>query len=311
LLTPVSYDSENRFKVKTKEHIKPNLEGELSLTNPNGKMQAKFSLKEGGRLKSLHYKDKAVIADPENSAYSSHFAASILFPFANRIKEGKYTFEGKNFQLESNEKNSANAIHGLVYNKHFQLTNKYSNQDECSISLVYEEQNPPAGFPFAYAVELNYRLTDTAFELVIKVENKSLQNFPFTLGWHPYFVVTNLNDCILEFDSLKRILFNQEQITIGITNGFAPRPFPLKNPHLDDCFVLHDKKVSFKTPDYQIEFNNSNHSKYLQLYSPPNEERIAIEPMTGISDSFNNKKGMKVLNPNEVFVEKWKLNFIN
>lgn len=305
----VSYDFENRFKVKTKEHIKPNLEDELSLTSPNGKMQATFSLKEGGRLKSLHYKDKAVIADPENSTYTNHFAAAVLFPFANRIKDGKYTFERKSFQLESNEKNSTNAIHGLVYNKHFQLTNSFSNQDEFSINLVYEEQNPPAGFPFAFAVELKYRLTNTEFELIIKVENKSLLNFPFTLGWHPYFVVTNLNDCILEFDSLKRILFNQEQITIGITNGFAPRPFPLKNPYLDDCFVLHDKKVSFKTPDYQVEFNNSNHSKYLQLYSPPNEERIAIEPMTGISDSFNNKKGMKVLNPNEIFAEKWKINF--
>ncbi|GGE34931.1 aldose 1-epimerase [Psychroflexus planctonicus] len=297
--------------MKTKEHIKPNLEGELSLTSPNGKMQATFSLKEGGRLKSLHYKGKAVIADPENSPYTNHFASSVLFPFANRIKDGKYNFEGKDFQLDSNEKDSTNAIHGLIYDKQFQLAKKDTNQDNSSIHLVYEEQNPPQGFPFAFAIELTYRLNDKNFELIIKVENKSLQNFPFTLGWHPYFVVTNLNHCMLEFDSLKRILFNQEQITIGITNGFAPRPFPLKNPYLDDCFVLHDKKVSFKTPDYQIEFNNSNHSKYLQLYSPPNEERIAIEPMTGISDSFNNKKGMKVLNPNEIFVEKWKINFIN
>ena len=36
---------------------------------------------------------------------------------------------------------------------------------------------------------------------------------------------------------------------------------------------------------------------------------IAIEPMTGISDSFNNKKGLQILQPNEGYEVRWNLSF--
>jgi aldose 1-epimerase len=297
--------------VNTKHNIQPNEKGELSLASPNDKIKAVFSLNEGGRLKSLYYKNQPVIQDLENTSYAEDYAAAVLFPFANRICDGNYSFQDRNFQLESNEKDSTNAIHGLIYNKAFQLTNTLFDKEENSISLSYTEKNPPKGFPFQYKIVLTYTLRNNSFDLSIRAENKSSSSFPFTMGWHPYFVAKNPADCVLEFDSLKSVLFNQELITIGLAHSFAPNPFPIDKPRLDDCFVLHDNKISFKTPAYHIEINTSRYSKYLQLYLPPNEGRIAIEPMTGISDSFNNYKGVKILNPNELFIEKWNVNFIN
>jgi len=297
--------------MKAKQNIQPNEKGELSLASPNGKIKADFSLNEGGRLKSLFYENRPVIQDLENTTYQEDYASAVLFPFANRICDGKYSFQEENYQLDCNEKEKNNAIHGLIHDKAFQLANSQFEKEKNSITLSYTEENPPKGFPFLFAIELTYTLRNNGLDLAIKAENKSANNFPFTMGWHPYFVVKELADCVLEFDSLKKVLFNQELITIGMAHSFAPNPFRIDQDYLDDCFVLHDKRVRFKTPTYHIEFNNSEHSKYLQLYLPPNENRIAIEPMTGISDSFNNKKGVKILKPNEVFIEKWNLNFLN
>lgn len=307
----VSYDFENRFNVKTKEHVKPNEKGELSLASPNDKIEAVFSLHEGGRLKSLYYENRPVIQDLKNTSYQENYASAVLFPFVNRINNGNYSFHGKKYQLKCNEKGRNNAIHGLIFDKHFQLADSQSLNEENSIVLRYTEDELQEGFPFLYSIDLVYTLKNSGIELSIKAENRSSESFPFTMGWHPYFVVKNENDCVLEFDSLKQVLFNQDLITIGMAKSIAPKPFPLKNPFLDDCFVLNDKKVRFKTPTYHIQFNSSNHSKYLQLYKPQGEERIAIEPMMGISDSFNNKKGVKILQPNETFTEKWNLEFLN
>jgi uncharacterized sodium:solute symporter family permease YidK len=72
-------------------------------------------------------------------------------------------------------------------------------------------------------------------------------------------VAKNLNDYILEFDSLKKVLFNQASIIIRMVHSFTPNLFSTDNHYLNDYFVLHDKKVNFKVPTYYIKFNNSNY----------------------------------------------------
>ena len=55
------------------------------------------------------------------------------------------------------------------------------------------------------------------------------------------------------------------------------------------------------TPDYKVTLDAFGPKSYLQLFTPEDGNSIAIEPMTGVSDSFNNKIGFKVLRPNEAF----------
>jgi aldose 1-epimerase len=51
----------------------------------------------------------------------------------------------------------------------------------------------------------------------------------------------------------------------------------------------------------------SKPSNYLQLYTTSHDDAIAIETMTGVSDSFNNGIGLKKLNLGEKFNVKWVL----
>ncbi|MGY8932489.1 MAG: hypothetical protein ACKVH2_07240, partial [Flavobacteriales bacterium] len=62
----------------------------LELTSSDGASNAQISLNQGGRLSSLVFKDIQVLADFEASTYENNYASSILFPFVNRIKDGKY-----------------------------------------------------------------------------------------------------------------------------------------------------------------------------------------------------------------------------
>jgi aldose 1-epimerase len=53
--------------------------------------------------------------------------------------------------------------------------------------------------------------------------------------------------------------------------------------------------------------DTSEPNGFLQVYTPPKANVVAIEPTTGVSNSFNNKIGLKTLEPNKIFEIKWSL----
>jgi aldose 1-epimerase len=72
---------------------------------------------------------------------------------------------------------------------------------------------------------------------------------------------------------------------------------------------LNTNLIGFTTPEYNIKLETNTKENYLQIYTPENRKTIAIEPMTGICDSFNNKKGLQILHSNEEHEVKWNLTF--
>src|SRR6185436_18543598 len=49
---------------------------------------------------------------PEGLIENHWSKSAFLFPFPNRLKDGKYSFEGKDYQFPINNASTGNAIHG-------------------------------------------------------------------------------------------------------------------------------------------------------------------------------------------------------
>src|ERR1700694_1587057 len=45
-----------------------------------------------------------------------------LIPFPGRVREGRYTFAGKTYQMERNDKEGPNAIHGFLRQVPWEIT---------------------------------------------------------------------------------------------------------------------------------------------------------------------------------------------
>jgi aldose 1-epimerase len=147
--------------------------------------------------------------------------------------------------------------------------------------------------------------------LEVSVQNTSAKTFPFTLGWHPYFSSSSLYESTVEFESNQKLILDDRNITTGIETIDSVDVFEVKDKQLDDCFILDSNKIVFKTPDFNLTMKASSKENFLQMYTPPKANTIAIEPTTGVSDSFNNKIGLQVLNPNESYGLKWSVEVTN
>ncbi|MFH6772881.1 aldose 1-epimerase [Gaetbulibacter aestuarii] len=279
----------------------------MELSNDQNSAIAKIYLNEGASLQELSLNNLTLIENLEPLAYSDVYASSLLFPFANRIRDGLYKFQGKTYQFPINESGNNNALHGLVFNKTFTVSNITESENSVIAVLEYTESNPPESFPFQYKIELKYTLTTTELSLKVSIKNLSDKTFPFTLGWHPYFITENLNASSLHFKSSKKMVFNERMITKGTKPVDQDGHFSLKEKQLDDCWELDATEVLFKTPGYTLLINSSEANSYLQAYTPPRKNTIAIEPTTGVSDSFNNKIGLKELHPKDTYSLTWRL----
>lgn len=280
----------------------------LEIKNSDGSCFAKIDLILGGSLQELILGKKIIISDNDKWSYNTMFMSSILFPFSNRIENGTYNFNAKNFQLEKSKVDIHNAIHGLVYDKTFQFIKQEIDAKKASVIISYNETQPVLGFPYNYKITVEYVLSENDLKLNVEIKNEDQNAFPFTLGWHPYFKTNDLNNTFLNINSNKKILVNDKMIPNGKEKIDWNDFLKIDDKTFDDCFLLNTNKIELKTPEYHLEFSFSNDENYLQLFTPNDRKSIAIEPQTAPANSFNNKIGLQILKPFEMYNLSWNIN---
>ena len=283
----------------------------LEITNAENSLYAKIYLNNGASLQELILNGHEIIKNLSPLSYADTYASSILFPFANRIKDGKYAFQEEEFQFETNQKEENNALHGLVYNKTFEIVDSEVNEKTASVILEYNESSESIGFPYTYAIQLEYTFSKESFQLKATVKNTDSKVFPFTIGWHPYFLSDNLFESSLQLDSTQKVVLGERNITTSVIDTDTNQAIKIADQQLDDCWVLNSGEVVFKTPKYSLKFNATGDNNFLQVYTPQKENTIAIEPTTGVSNSFNNNIGLQVLKANDTYSITWSLNIKN
>jgi hypothetical protein len=72
---------------------------------------------------------------------------------------------------------------------------------------------------------------------IFEDKNKSLESFPFPLGWYSYF------------KSFGKISFEENLIKKKIIKNNIKMLIQIKNTQFDDCFITKEGKVSFITSD--------------------------------------------------------------
>jgi len=228
--------------------------------------------------------------------------SALLIPFPNRVCNGKYEFEGKVYQLNKNLEKEGHAIHGLLFDKKFDLISKTVSNDFVSLSFSYEiKKNELKGYPFNLLTTVSFKLEQKKLTIIVESTNLDNINLPYGVGWHPYIKFGHkIDGCRLIIPSQDILEVDEKKIMIP-TGKVVKNPTKLKddkmgNAVFDTGFTNLKRK---ETIINNVVVSQDNSMNYLQIYTPEHRQSVAIEPMSCAADAFNNKMGLKVLKPKE------------
>lgn len=236
------------------------------------------------------------------------FIGSKLSPFVCRLAYGKYHFAEKDYKVEDFYMGE-HAIHGELFNKPFVVQNEKANENCAEVSLLYSYKKDDIGYPFEYDCLVKWTLEDeNSLTVSTQIFNKDQGLIPIQDGWHPYFQLEDTIDNLeLEFQSDNMVEFDEDLLPTGSLkpyHEFNALRF-IGNTFLDNCFTLAMESCQplcvLRNPAkrIQVEIHPGKEYPYLQIYTPPHRQSIAIENLSSAPDGFNNGMGLKVLEPGQ------------
>jgi aldose 1-epimerase len=224
----------------------------------------------------------------------------VLTPWSNRIRDAKFVFEGKEYQLKPNYPDGT-AIHG-VGRYHPWFVEEMTPTD---ILLSFRSIDfGDLNFPFAFSSRVRYWLDGKKFYISTWLKNTSSDvSMPGGFGHHPYFVRalgTADNGVSLEIPSshyfeLENALPSAAAVPIADERLDFRQLKPLVPENyadgLNDVFTGVDSSqpVRFFYPktDTEIHMRSDDIFKHIIVYAPQDKPYFAVEPVTNTNDGFN------------------------
>ncbi|HUK33632.1 MAG TPA: aldose 1-epimerase [Vicinamibacterales bacterium] len=266
-------------------------------------------------------------------ADSLSFAGAILLPFANRIR-GQLEPDGRTIQtnvlgrrvcLPANwhgQRPGAEtcAMHGLMFDTPMRVAELGPDY----VVATLDAGNFDGHWPSRTFVQVTATLHATSLDLSVTAQNTGREPLPMGIGWHPYFAIPSGNRasarlhlpaagraCVTNYDDV---------FPTGDVVDVAGTPYDftasdgaaLGATHFDDMFVDLEKtsagctqiEVDDASADYRMRLTAlSREVTAVQLYAPPAQPFVVIEPQFNWADPFSDiwpsdvNTGMVVLPP--------------
>lgn len=234
----------------------------------------------------------------------SIYSGIILFPFPNRLNQGKYVHNSKSYQFPLNEVERSNNLHATL-KKPFSVQN--IDLEKGSITLVYCHTCGASEFPFDAQLEVKYTLQKNGLDVRMKLTNHQHETIPVGIGSHPYFQFgTTVDNLLMELPASKFALVDEDLIPTGhfaIEDSFSKLHL-INDTELDNCFVgERGGRTHIYVPNIDMHFylqQDLATLPYVHVFIASTRDCIAIEPVSCMPDAFNNGIGLVHLEPNEV-----------
>lgn len=269
----------------------------------------------GGRLNRLVLNSdgekRDIIAgfdSEEELRADTFFRNVILFPFINRLDEGKWLYNEQELQFPVNETELNNALHGFLFRKSLEVISTRNDQEGIEINLGYDYRAEYEYYPFNLDIRLTYRISSPeTLSLHFDITNVGTDDAPMALGWHPYFTLDEgVENLELTAPPMEQILVDDRLLPTGETQPFTDFDHRQKlgNRKLDTCFALKEggeTTTTLYSPQRQTEITvrQDDLFNYMQLFIPPDRKSIAIEPVTSNINAFQTGEGLMCVAPHQ------------
>jgi aldose 1-epimerase len=281
-----------------------------------------------GRLLDLLYADPQLFPNGR----PTRSGVPILFPFPNRIRDGRFAWDGRAYQLPRNDSTGRNAIHGFACQRSWRVIGQGANEQEAWLTAEFHgardapETRPL--WPADYLLRITFRLAMHHLQIEAHVENPDQVSLPFGLGYHPYFRIPFLHgadvaECWVEV-SARTEWELVESLPTGARRP-AAGPVDLTTPKCFRDLALDHLLTGLPEPGpapgngltsigsirqqpegLRLRVRSSTAFREAVVFTPPHRQAICLEPYTCITDAINLQQkgletGLLILGPGETW----------
>jgi len=228
----------------------------------------------------------------------------ILFPFPNRIRDGRFSWSGKDYAIAASNASfhGANAIHGFCLDRPWRVASRGSDFVVGSFQLSRDAPDRSSYWPADFRIEVRYSLQAATLRADFLIVNPSSDPLPWGLGTHPYFKLplsanSRASRCLIEAPArqewdLVDALPTGRRLPISDSKDLRDGAY-FDLLKLDDvltdlgagpsveCSIIDEQAGLEVRQRFPADFRE------LVVYTPANRDAICLEPYTCVTDAIN------------------------
>ena len=276
----------------------------------------------GAALRTLAFDGRDLVDGFGPDEISPGCRGQLLMPWPNRIRDGRYTWDGAEQQLPLTEPSRANASHGLVRWVAWTVAARTSSTVELTHRLMAQ-----SGYPWTLDLTVTYALGLDGLTVTQDATNRSDSPAPYAQGAHPYLSAGPgpIDDWEVLLPAATRSLSDPERLLPVGREDVSGTPYDFREAHplgqvgFNHAFtdLVRDDAgratTSLRDPatGRGVELWVDETQPWLMVYTaddrpaPLHRRSVAVEPMTAQADAFRSGEDLVRLEPGQTFVSTW------
>jgi galactose mutarotase-like enzyme len=244
------------------------------------------------------------------AAEGSTAGIPLLHPWANRLAGSRYRAAGREVTLDPASPflhfdAHGLPIHGVPWSRlAWELIE--STPDSLTARLAWTRADLLTVFPFPHRLEMAVTLSPVGLTLKTQLSAGLDGPVPVSFGFHPYFVLPGLPRAQwrLRLPPLLKLGLDPRGIPTGEEEPVGAFDAELGKLDFDHGFaVLEDRPAAFSLAGAgrRITVELLAGYRYAQVYAPPDQNYVALEPMTAPTSALTSGRGLTLVPPGGQF----------
>jgi aldose 1-epimerase len=263
-------------------------------------LEARIAAEAGSNLYSLKIGDTELLVQPAEwgTTPSLRYGFPVLFPTPNRVRDGKFTFDGQTYAFPANER--THFIHGLVHTLAWKAGSVSSDSKSASMEthLDWDSSQPDfALFPIKHRLSLRFTLDAHGVKLAFTVDNQDTKRLPFGFAFHPWFQILGTRTGTYLRVPAQKHMEAEGLLPTGKLADLAGTPYDLREPvslealKLDDVYwgLTPERIPGYESRDkgLMVSLGASPEFTHMVVYTPPGKPFFCMENQTCSTDAHN------------------------
>jgi aldose 1-epimerase len=247
-----------------------------------------------------------IYTDPLLLKRREYTGTFVLWPFPNRVRGKRYTYQGQRYSLEHIHRPGGDAalVHGLVFDQPWHYTQPVIGPDAVSVT-TYIDINPESpyftAYPFESRLSLTYTLSGTELTTTYQVHNQSARMLPFGFAMHPYFsTFADKHNVLLSIPAQAVMEADDEMLPTGRifdVRKIMYAMYDVRSPTPVACLKLDHVYTQLNRPalsiiDYtklglQLHISATDDFTHQVIFTPEHIPAFCIEYQTCSTDAIN------------------------